>query len=85
MFPTGEVSLKGTRIRWMSKQQSGKKIERKKNLAKSLKSKKSLAFMTNKRRWMWPDQSICREMNAVPIEIRGVKDCYCRIHSELLI
>lgn len=50
MFPTGEVSLKGTRIRGMSKQQSGKKIERKKKLAKSLKSKKSLAFMTNKRR-----------------------------------
>lgn len=64
MFPTGEVSLKGTRIRWMSKQQSGKK---KKKLTKFVKSKKSLAFMKNKRGLMWPDKSICREMNAVQL------------------
>lgn len=65
MFPTGEVSLKGTRIKWMSKQQSGKK--KKKNLTKFLKSKKSLAFMKNKKGLMWPDKSICREMNAVQL------------------
>ena len=44
------------------------------NLAKSLKSKKSLAFTKDKSRLMWPGKNILREMNTVPIDIRGVKD-----------
>lgn len=67
-FPTGEVSLMGTHIRWMSKQQSGKKT------SKVPEVKEELGFMKNKKGLMWPDKHICREMNAASIEIKDVKD-----------